>query len=92
MRISQGLNLVWARSTHMLAIRELILLWKLLPLVFLLSHQLSLMVLMSPCLVDPVGKGTSPAHLAPGVGKQYAHVGYPGVDFAVEAVVPGFSC
>ena len=39
------------------------------------------------------GKGTSRAHLArsqPGVGTQYAHVGYPGVDFAVEAVVPGF--
>ena len=36
------------------------------------------------------GKGTSPAHLArsqPGVGTQYAHVGYPGVDFAVSSHV-----
>ena len=39
------------------------------------------------------GKDTSPAHHArsqPGVGTQFAHVGYPRVDFAVEAVVPGF--
>ena len=39
------------------------------------------------------GKDMSPAHLArsqPGVGTQFAHVGYPRVDFAVEAVVPGF--
>ena len=39
------------------------------------------------------GKDTSPAHHArsqPGVGAQFAHVGYPRVDFAVEAVVPVF--
>ena len=39
------------------------------------------------------GKDTSPARHArshPGVGTQFAHVGYPRVDFAVEAVVPGF--
>ena len=36
--------------------RELILLWKLWSLVFLLSHQLSLMDWMWPCLVDPVEK------------------------------------
>ena len=34
------------------------------------------------------GKGTSPAHLArsqPGVGTQYAHVGYPGVELVSRA-------
>ena len=39
------------------------------------------------------GKDTSPAHHArsqPGVGTQFAHVGYPRVDFVVEAVVRGF--
>ena len=39
------------------------------------------------------GKDTSLAHHAssqPGVDTQFAHVGYPRVDFAVEAVVPGF--
>ena len=39
------------------------------------------------------GIDTSPAHHARsqhGVGTQFAHVGYPRVDFAVEAVVPGF--
>ena len=29
LHVMQDLNLVWARSSHMLAIRELILLWKL---------------------------------------------------------------
>ena len=31
------------------------------------------------------------ARFQPGVGTQFAHVGYPRVDFAVEDVVPGFS-
>ena len=65
----------------------------------MLSHQLwckanlaqtvlSLTDLMWPCLVDPVGKGTSPAHLArsqPGVSTQFAHVGYPGVELVSRA-------
>ena len=41
-----------------------------------------------PCLVGPVQKDTSPAHLArsqPVVGTQYAHVGYPGVELVSQA-------
>ena len=41
------------------------------------------------------GKDTSPAHLArsqPGVGAQYVHVGYPGVDFSMTRKPVFLSC
>ena len=38
------------------------------------------MVLMRPCLVDPVEKARQP-----GVGTQYAHAGYPGIELVSRA-------